>query len=108
LGRLDDVIVSGGEKVHPSTVESALRDLPGVRDVLVFGVADPKWGALVAAALVGQPLETGVLRAALESRLQGAARPRRVIWVTALPLTGDGKPNRREAAAQFASGLQSI
>lgn len=108
LGRLDDVIVSGGEKVHPSTIESALRDLPGVRDLLVFGVFDPKWGELVAAALVGEPLEARVLRAALESRLQGAARPRRVIWVTSLPLTGDGKPNRREAAAQFASGLQSI
>ncbi|MFN7965439.1 MAG: AMP-binding protein [Acidobacteriota bacterium] len=108
LGRLDDLIVSGGEKLHPLAIESKLRDLPNVRDVLVFGVPDPKWGALVAAAFVGQPLDRRELRAALESRLQGAARPRRVIWVDALPTAGDGKPSRRKAATLFADGLQII
>lgn len=47
-----DLIVTGGENVYPAEVEAALLTCPGVAAALVFGVADPLWGARVAAALV--------------------------------------------------------
>ncbi len=51
-GRADRTIITGGEKVAPSKVESALLDLPEVEAAFVFGVDDPEWGQRVAAAIV--------------------------------------------------------
>ena len=53
LGRTDDVITTGGESVHPAAVERVLTAQPGVRAACVVGLADPEWGHLVAAALLG-------------------------------------------------------
>jgi O-succinylbenzoic acid--CoA ligase len=66
LGRADDVIVTGGENVHPAQVEAVLRGLPGVVDVRVYGEDDPEWGRAVAADLV---LECDIL-----GEVQGRAR----------------------------------
>ena len=52
LSRRSDPIVTGGENVYPAEVEAALLTCPGVAAALVFGVADPLWGARVVAALV--------------------------------------------------------
>ena len=99
LGRLDDVIVSGGEKVHPLEVETALRSVVG--GACVFGVADREWGARVAAALVagpGGPADDGALAAALGG-LAGYKHPRAIAWLEALPLLASGKVDRRGVAA---------
>jgi len=52
LGRADDVVITGGENVHPARVEAVLRGFPGVVDVLVYGEDDPEWGRVVAADIV--------------------------------------------------------
>lgn len=52
VGRADDVIVTGGENVHPAHVEAAVRSLPGVVDVRIFGEDDPEWGEVVCAEVV--------------------------------------------------------
>lgn len=113
LGRVDDVIVTGGHKVEPRDVEEALQRLPGVADALVVGVPDPEWGHLVAALLVpgpqGQASPDGTatatatatrdlktLRAELTT-LPAHARPRRVAWRDAIPLLPSGKPDRASA-----------
>src|SRR5204863_3848558 len=51
-GRLDDVIVRGGENISPGEVEDVLRLHPGVRDVAVYGLPDDGWGEKVACSLV--------------------------------------------------------
>jgi O-succinylbenzoic acid--CoA ligase len=51
-GRRDDVIVTGGEKVHPTEVERVLKLHPAVSDSAVYGLPDPEWGAVVAATVV--------------------------------------------------------
>jgi len=51
LGRADDVIVTGGEKVWPEDVEAVLRRLPGVGEVAVVGRPDPAWGQQVVAVV---------------------------------------------------------
>ncbi len=105
LGRADDVIVTGGEKVHPSEVEERLLAVPGVVEALVFGVPDDTWGALVAAAVVpGEGFNRDRLRDALRD-LPPSRRPRRLAVVRELPLRA-GKPDRRGAAGRLADRLE--
>lgn len=101
LGRLDDVLVTGGVKVDPQAVEEVLGTVPGVREVCVVGVPDQHWGQSVVAVVVTQdgtapPLTP--LRAAVASALGPASAPRQVLVVDELPLRGPGKPDRRAVA----------
>ena len=93
LGRADDVIVTGGEKVAPATVERALLAETGVREACVVGLPDAEWGARVVAAVVGEDLDAEALRSAVAPTL-GRAAPRAVTVLDALPLRGIGKPDR--------------
>ncbi len=52
VGRKDDMIISGGENVHPVQVEAALEEHPGVLNSIVVGVPDEQWGELVAVYVV--------------------------------------------------------
>jgi O-succinylbenzoic acid--CoA ligase len=103
LGRADDVIVTGGEKVAPAAVEHVLAAQPGVRAACVVGLPDPEWGAVVGAALVvdGSPAPD-VLRAAVRGALGRAAVPRVLHVVDALPERGIGKPDRAAVARLLA------
>src|SRR5690606_23004901 len=51
-GRLDDMIITGAENVQPAEVERVLSDHPGVDDVAVIGIPDPRWGQVVTAFVV--------------------------------------------------------
>lgn len=102
LGRADDVVVTGGEKVEPAAVERVLAGLPGVRAACVAGAPDPEWGQAVVAAVVpeGEADEAwaAALRTAVRDALGRAAVPRRIAAVAELPLRGIGKPDRRAVA----------
>jgi O-succinylbenzoic acid--CoA ligase len=100
-GRADGVLIAMGEKVVPEQVEAVLESVPGIRAAMVFGVPDPRRGALVCAALVGEPLSDQALLAAFAERLGAASRPRAVIWVDALPRLADGKLDRQAAPATW-------
>ncbi|PVZ08525.1 O-succinylbenzoic acid--CoA ligase [Actinomycetospora cinnamomea] len=102
LGRADDVIVTGGEKVAPATVERALLAQAGVREACAVGLPDPEWGARVVAAVVGDGLDGDALRVAVAPGL-GRAAPRAVAVLDALPLRGIGKPDRAAVRAYLAS-----
>jgi o-succinylbenzoate---CoA ligase len=97
-GRRGGVIVTGGEKVWPETVEHVLAGHPGVADVLVCGAPDPTWGALVCARVVPRDRaaipSVDELRAFARGRLAPYALPRRVEVVDALPRTALGKLRR--------------
>jgi o-succinylbenzoate---CoA ligase len=106
IGRADDVIITGGENVHPAEIESVLAATPGVRAALAYGVADARWGQLVAAAIVAdRGFELAPARAYWRAHLPSHARPRRLAVVTALPRLASGKPDRRAAAALPAVSL---
>jgi o-succinylbenzoate---CoA ligase len=98
LGRVDDLIVTGAEKVAPLAVEAALTALDPVRDAAVIGAPDPEWGQRVAAVVVpadpDRPPTLDQLRAALRDRLPAYALPRQLRLVDALPLLASGKPDR--------------
>ena len=98
LGRADDVIVTGGVNVSPGEVVAALRRHPGVSDADVHGRADPTWGQRVVAVIVptdrDNPPTLRELRHLIGDQLGGAAAPRAMAIVSALPLLINGKTDR--------------
>ncbi len=102
LGRLDDVVISGGVNVAPAAVEAALREHPGVADAVVVGRPDAEWGQRVVAAVVpsGRPApELAELRRWVADRLGAPAAPRQLHVLDAVPTLHTGKPDRRAVAA---------
>lgn len=96
LGRADDMLISGGENIHPLAVEPVLRDCPGVHAALLTAVSDPVWGERLVALFTG-PAEAADVEAYCRKCLSGAQRPRLFLPVDDLPLLGPGKPARRAA-----------
>jgi 2-furoate---CoA ligase len=97
-GRVDDMIISGGENIHPVEVEEVLARLPGVRDVAVVGEPDPRWGERVVAFIVagaGLTAETVDRHCRESGDLASFKRPRRVVFVESIPKTASGKILRR-------------
>lgn len=97
LGRADDVIVTGGEKVPPAAVEAALAAHPAVAEVAVVGVPDAEWGARVVAVVVlreGEALTLEQARDHVARRLSRVAAPRELRVVASLPLLTSGKIDR--------------
>jgi acyl-CoA synthetase (AMP-forming)/AMP-acid ligase II len=100
MGRVDDMIRSGGESIHPEEVEAVLDAAPGVAECSVIGVADPKWGQIVVGCVVPAEGST-VSGAALEehclaSSLAPYKRPRGyVFYDEPLPRNAANKVLRR-------------
>ncbi|MCU1573483.1 MAG: AMP-dependent synthetase [Micrococcaceae bacterium] len=94
LGRLDDVIITGGLKVSAQRVADRIRLVPGVRDAFVAGVDDPEWGQRVCAAVAGACSREELL-AGLAGLLEAHAIPKSVLFVPEIPLLATGKPDRQ-------------
>jgi O-succinylbenzoic acid--CoA ligase len=104
VGRADDVVVTGGENVHPRQVEEVLRVCPGIGEVAVTGRPDPVWGATLVAIFTG-PVERADLAAWCRAHLHGPLRPRAFVQVDTLPRIGPGTVDRaRLRALARASG----
>ncbi len=91
VGRVRDVIRTGGESVGPSEVEAALADHPAFADVAVVGMPDPRWGEIVCAVAVLRPGATAPtleeVQAHSEAKLARFKRPRRLELVDRIPRT---------------------
>lgn len=117
LGRLDDVIITGGVKVEPRHVEEALTCIDGVAEACVVGLPDEQWGSTVVAAVVLEPgrqpgglrrRDGAALREAARAQLDGAHAPKRVVVLEALPLRPSGKVDRREVARLLAATTTGV
>jgi acyl-CoA synthetase (AMP-forming)/AMP-acid ligase II len=104
VGRKDDMIISGGENVHPNQVEAVLAEHPGVADAAVVGLPDEHWGELVVAYVVAaqDPLDAATLEAHVHGHPMLAAykRPRAYRFVDELPMTATGKKLHYRIRAQ--------
>ena len=99
VGRAKDLIISGGENIHPAEVEQALGAHPAVAECVAFALPDAKWGELVAMAVVLRASASEEeLQAHLQQRLARFKLPRRWFFVEALPKTALGKVQRGELA----------
>ncbi|HUQ22760.1 MAG TPA: AMP-binding protein [Gaiellaceae bacterium] len=94
-GRVDDMIVSGGENIHPLEVEDVLDSHPGVREVAVVGAPDDRLGQRVVAVVVGTATEEELDAHCLGSALARFKRPREYRFVDSLPKSPSGKILRR-------------
>ncbi len=94
-GRVDDMIISGGENIHPLEVEDVLASHPGVEEVAVVGLPDDRWGQRVTAVVVGKATAEELDAHCLASALARFKRPREYRHVGALPKSASGKILRR-------------
>ncbi|MGH6642662.1 MAG: AMP-binding protein [Bradyrhizobium sp.] len=96
-GRVDDMIITGGENVSPVEIESCLSLHPAVLEVAVVGLADEKWGKVVTAFVKrqGTVTEQDLEQFCRTSGLADFKRPRRFVFVDALPKSPVGKLLRR-------------
>ena len=104
-GRVDDVIVRGGENLSPGEIEDALREHPAVEDACVVGVPDEEWGEAVAAAVVlriGHGASEAELEDWVRARLRSSRVPARIEFRNELPYTETGKLLRRVVRAELA------
>jgi len=93
-GRLDDVIVSGGEKVSLAVVEAVVQTLPGMTDAVVVRAPDAEWGEVPVVVTTAGGTDLPTLRAVVGERLGRAAAPRRIVVMDPMPLLSNGKPDR--------------
>ena len=105
VGRADDVIITGGENVHPREVEQVLEAHPSVLEACVFGLPDERWGESVAACVrlrTGAHLDRGALMDHARLSLAGFKLPRRIEAVDDFPRSAAGKVLRREVSGRGA------
>jgi len=102
MGRVDDLIITGGENVYPLEIEQVLVESPQVADCAVVGVPDPVWGQVIAAFLVpqGDSCDVRAIASFAEGRLATHKRPRRWAVIDAIPRNPSGKVLLRELRAR--------
>jgi acyl-CoA synthetase (AMP-forming)/AMP-acid ligase II len=104
-GRIDDVIVRGGENLSPGEIEDVLLDHDAVSDAAVVGVPDEQWGEGVAAAIVlksGASATVGELQDWVKQHLRSSRVPQRIEFRDELPYNETGKLLRRQVRAELA------
>lgn len=104
VGRSKELIISGGENIHPDEIEQLALADPAVADAAVVGLADPRWGEVPVLAVVpraGATIDEGRLRARFEAALARFKHPRRIVVLSALPKTALGKLQRSALAKQL-------
>jgi len=97
-GRVDEMIVSGGENVYPVELEGVLEQHPDVVEVAVVGIADAEFGERLKAVVVRAPqsaVTAADLRLWLKPRVARHQMPRTIEFVTELPTTPLGKVDKR-------------
>ena len=96
-GRVDDMIVSGGENIHPEEVETVLLQHDAVKEVAVIGMPDDQWSERVVACVVADGVDGDALDAwCRDSTLANYKRPREYAFLDALPRNAANKVLRRE------------
>lgn len=113
LGRTDDVVVSGGVNVALPEVSERLLEHPDVADAVAVGVPDDEWGTAVVAFVVMEPTaapdrDTDILRTWVAAGLGRAHAPRRVVTIAAMPMLGNGKPDRQELVRRARELLSEV
>ena len=100
-GRLDDVIVRGGENISPGEIEDVLIGHPNISDAAVIGVPSDQWGETIGAVVVGSASEDE-LRSLVTDRLRSSRSPDHIVFRDELPYNDTGKLLRRVLRAELA------
>ena len=109
-GRIDDVIVKGGQNVSPGEIEAVLVEHPAVADAAAIGLPDRQWGERIVAAVVladassasGALATAEELQELVRNELRSNRTPDHVEFVAALPYNDTGKLLRRVLRTELA------
>lgn len=95
LGRIDDVVITGGMKVSLSELERVIRAHPKISDALCVGAPDAEWGQRILVGVVAKsPISLAELRDFVGVQIGKFAAPRAIVRLDEIPLRGIGKPDR--------------
>ena len=97
VGRGDDMIKSGAEKISPAEIEQVIASMPEVADVVVIGIPDKRWGKVPKAIVArkrGMEIKEEDIIKVCKSELANYKKPKSVVIVDELPKTGAGKVDR--------------
>jgi acyl-CoA synthetase (AMP-forming)/AMP-acid ligase II len=100
-GRLDDVIVRGGENISPGEIEDVLLGHPDVDDAAVIGIPSDQWGETIGAVIVGSA-DADELKSLVADRLRSSRSPDTIVFRDELPYNDTGKLLRRVLRAELA------
>ncbi len=106
-GRIDDVIVRGGENISPGEVEEVILEDEAVADCAVVGVPDEQWGEAIVAVVVvheGRTVTPEEIQERVRQRLRSSRMPARVEFRDELPYNETGKLLRRKVRADLVAG----
>jgi acyl-CoA synthetase (AMP-forming)/AMP-acid ligase II len=104
VGRLRQVVITGGFNVYPAEIEGVLAERPEVYESAVIGLPDPQWGERVVAVIElndGVDYDPDDLQRYLRARLGGVKTPKQVVVVDTLPRNANGKILKRLLVEQF-------
>ena len=106
-GRVDDMVVSGGENIHPEEVEAVLMQHEAVTEAAIIGMPDDQWTERVVACVVAEGADAAALDAwCQESTLANYKRPRDYVFLDVLPRNAANKVLRRELKLRAAEVLE--
>ena len=114
VGRLRDLIISGGENIYPAELENVLTDMAGVAEAAVVGIADARWGEVPVAFVVREPggagtaLAQAAVLASFDGRVARFKHPKRVVFVETLPKNAMGKVQKSLLRETIAADSDSI
>jgi malonyl-CoA/methylmalonyl-CoA synthetase len=109
MGRLKELIISGGFNIYPLEVEAEMRLQPGVRDVALVAMPDPARGELPVAFVEAESdFDSEVFLSALRERLASFKVPKSVYVVEALPRNAMGKVEKQRLIATFAQPAGAV
>lgn len=104
VGRSKELIISGGENIHPAEIEQLAATRPEVAECAVVGLPDARWGEVPVLAVVLKPasvLDEAALQRLFDERLARFKHPRRTVVVAELPRTALGKVQRPALVARL-------
>lgn len=107
-GRVDDMIITGAENVHPYEVEATLAGHAGIAEAVVLGVPDERWGEIVVACMRAageRPSEEALDRFCRDSTLANYKRPRAYMFFDEIPRNAANKVLRRVLREQASAVL---
>ena len=107
MDRSKDMIISGGENIYPREIEEVIIQHPGIREVAVIGVPDPKWGEAIKAVVSivpGQTITKAEIINFCKDYIASYKKPKSVDFVDELPKNNYGKIVKREVRKKYWQG----
>ncbi len=104
LGRKKDMVITGGENVYPQEVENVICEHPDIKEVVVIGLPDEKWGEIVTAVInlyEEESVSEEDIKTYCSKRLAGYKVPKRVFMTDRFPTTHVGKIDKKALISQY-------